>query len=100
MIIKGTINLELDADQLDDVIVKALQEDYMSLAKDVSVLSEKAYRAEAQEYELQDLKHNLLLMKSMDYVMSNYMLYAEHQQFRKTWRKYVDMYIDADLREI
>jgi hypothetical protein len=32
--------------------------------------------------------------------MSNYMLYAEHQQFRKTWRKYVDMYIDADLREI
>jgi hypothetical protein len=36
----------------------------------------------------------------MDYVMGNYMLYAEHQQFRKTWRKYVDMYIDADLREI
>lgn len=100
MIIKGTVNVEIDSDQVENIIVDLLKKDYTSLARDVSVLVEKANRGEAAEYELLDLKHDLSLMKAMDYVLANYMIYSDHQQFRRTWKKYVDLYIDADLREI
>jgi hypothetical protein len=97
MIIKGTVNVELDGDQLSSVIIRALLEDYGHLAKDVDVLMKKNAAGTIELYEIQDLDHNLMLMQAMDRVMSNYMLYHEHLNFRHTWRQFVDLYKDRNF---
>ncbi len=94
MIIKGTVNVELDSDQLDEVIVNALMIDYGHLAKDVQVL---ANRSDLKDYERKDLEHNLMLMQAIDRVMSNYMLHHEHQIFRKSWSESVFLYKDRNF---
>lgn len=90
MFIKGTINLELDLDQVEEVIVKGLLADYGSLAKDVRDLIERS--ATLEDYEVKDLENNLEYMRAMDKVLSNYMLYHEHENFRRTWKEFVDLY--------
>lgn len=97
MIIKGTVNVELDADQTADVVVKALLLDYSYDAKEVQDLLAKGVENLA-DYERGDLENHLAFMKAVDVVVSNYMLYHEHENFRRTWKKFVDLY-DGEWRE-
>lgn len=97
MIIKGTVNVELDADQTADVVVKALLLDYSYDAKEVQDLLAKGVENLA-DYERGDLENHLAFMKAVDVVVSNYMLYSEHENFRRTWKKFVDLY-DGEWRE-
>jgi hypothetical protein len=91
MIIKGTVNVELDADQTADVVVKALLLDYGYDAKEVQDLLEKGVE-NLEDFERKDLENHLAFMKAVDAVVSNYMLYHEHENFRRTWKKFVDLY--------
>ena len=97
MVIKGTVNVELDPDQVGDLIIEALRTDYGALALDVQELMKKNAAGTIEQYELEDLDHDLMLMQAMDRVMSNYMLYHEHLNFRFTWQKFVDLYKDRNF---
>jgi hypothetical protein len=96
MIIKGTVRVELNSDQLTDAIVDALCADYGYLAKDVASLMD---RSDLEEYEQRDLEHDLMLMQAIDRVLSNYMLYEEHKTFKNAWKKYVDLYKDRNFKD-
>jgi hypothetical protein len=96
MIIKGTVSVELDADQTADVVVKALLLDYSYDAKEVQDLLAKGVE-NLEDYERGDLENHLAFMKAVDVVVSNYMLYHEHENFRRTWKKFVDLY-DGEWR--
>jgi hypothetical protein len=97
MIIKGTVNVELNADQLGDVIINALTTDYDYLAKDVDELMKKNAEGTAEPFEIEDLDHNLMLMQAMDRVLSNYMLWERHFTFRAFRKKFVDLYKDRNF---
>lgn len=89
MFIKATTNVELDLDQVGDVIVQALLADYHALAKDVEALRNKP---NLEDYERLDLEHDLETMRAMDTVLAYYMLFSEHESFRRASKKFVELY--------
>ena len=97
MIIKGTVRVELDSDQLSDAIIDALCADYGYMAKDVKELMKKNAEGTAEPFEIEDLDNNLMLMQAIDRVLANYMLYHEHEIFKKAWHEYVLLYKDRNF---
>lgn len=89
MIIKGVVSVELDYDKRDEFLRNALMDDYGSLAKGIDKLMSQT---DLKRHEKEDLEYDLNLMSAIDTVLSNYLTYTEHQNFRHAWKRFVDMY--------
>lgn len=79
MIIKGSVAVELDWEQEQEVIVQILKKDYMSLQTDTVALRNKF--SSLEDYEKEDYFNNIKTLKAIEGVLEHYMPYSEHKEW-------------------
>lgn len=90
MLVQATATVELDFEQQSKVIVQILKNDFASLKRDVLELS--ASLNSLKPYEYTDFYNNLKVLESIDGVLSYYMEYHDHKDWRSSNKDVIGLY--------
>lgn len=90
--IVGSVTVNLDHTQLADVVTKALIEEYFSLAISVDDLRSQNTMKALEPFEHEDLMNDLKFMSHIDGVLSLYMEPETYDNWRRTNKRYVELY--------